>query len=77
MEQPVEQPCYFETSGCVKGKKRTRSINILIMKIYDINLSNISKPPNVDQSVHNCFEKILYSPLLMLFNLAFLMKCKY
>ena len=42
-----------------------------------MNFNNISKPSNVDQSVHNCFEKILYSQLLMLFNLAFVMKCKY
>ena len=38
MEQPVEQPCYCDFRLC--GKK---SINILLMKIYHINFSNISK----------------------------------
>ena len=38
MEQPVEQPC-----NCVERKERTRCLNILIMKIYHINFSNIAK----------------------------------
>ena len=46
-----------------KDKKRMRCINILIMKMYHINfsnISNISKHQNADQSVHNCPEKISY-----------------
>ena len=60
MEQPVEQHCNYDIRLCARGKKRTRCKNILIMEIYHINFINISKHQNVDQSVQNCFEKILY-----------------
>ena len=105
-----------------KGKKRMHCINILIMKISILVI--YKKNQNINQSVHNCSEKIsifywfvkrgythykwlnwcscsniamekvilivlhqkwlglavmgkYYSKLLMLFNLAFLIKCKY
>ena len=43
MEQPGEQPSYCDFKLCGKKTKRTRCINILIMKIYHINFSYISK----------------------------------
>ena len=45
---------------CEKKKKSALYKYSKYENIYHINFSNISKTPNVDQIVHNCFEKISY-----------------
>ena len=42
MEQPVEQPCFCDVWLCGK-RKRMCCVNILIIKMYQMNFCDISK----------------------------------